>query len=580
MKKLIAATLLAATAIGIAAPAEASRRRAVRPGPPAIEATYIAPTANSITITNYDTVPASIEACLQRCTTPETLAPGATKTYDISNLGANNYSWIKSNSESLEARTDRTNMAKVSAFSQAAQAVPIVDLTKYSQELLIFSKTGGSADIARRAKNGVQEDIKNYSLNPGLTRIANPYGVAASNEQLEIRPSVPISALLEVKNESGTAYFEAKQLGNATGSQFLTSTQNATAWIKATQNTFHGDGLLWPSGQDNSNTFQHRIISTMPEGIENTTINTEKQSSFEVTGAGQTPLPFAGWAIEGNKAIPFIDAKAGAIGRSGVQGDVSQRYEASLNKQGKLTIVNTTADKGNVTGKIQGYDATGNQTTNLDYTLGWRDSRSFDITAARTIISVNDAVGSAMIPQVIATVQSDNIVFEPYQIAKSTKVTGEDYVKKWLDPILNANSYLYFNKAETTDLFNSEQGHRLMQKMYRGYTGNRTFDELVSTIRGWVNGNFSDGEICQSRDPLYVDFRLSGGFVRPELDPNCNGPTFSIISTDLAGAKADIREFYAQRVNSKPEQYGGTVQTGPSLEYNPTISTQDSTPRP
>lgn len=560
-----------------------ARRRAVRSGPP-LPVRFLALPAKAVTITNHDAGAAALNACLATCRNA-VLPAGATSTLALEGLGTANLLTLRSTTDLLEARTDTMTMLHTASLRADRQALPVVDLTTREQTLLILSTSDGTVDVALIGFSGVQEDVRTYSVGAGVTTIPNPYGVAASHKQLELRSAIPIAALLAVTKATTTTYLAAQPLAAASPRQFVLGVQDARYWIKnpLSDGWFVANAYLWPSDQDNTGVFLQRNASVINGGIRTDTISTTRQSSFEVTGAYDpargVPARSLAFAMAQDRALPFIDASSGAIGRSALPTDTTVRKQLSINLPGMLMLLNASEQQGAVRGKLLGYDLAGNQTSVQEFTLRTKESKTYHVTSARTIITVSDAVDSAMIPIVIASLDESYV---PLQMDKAIdRVTGEEYVAKWLDPLKEQYFYLpyrqvrcFFRGGCGTPSFATRAAELFATSP--SFSRPYTVEELTRILRDdFFDEEYTNSEVYPGFSPLNTSMANSGVGLYQCPDGR-NAATVKLPA--ITAWYALLREFLVLYVSANPHEFGGSAATGPSLATNPQWTTAQRTP--
>ena len=138
----------------------------------------------------------------------------------------------------------------------------------------------------------------------------------------------------------------------------------------------------------------------------------------------------------------------------------------------------------------------------------------------------------------------------------------EQYLVKWLDPVLNNYFGIHYNEA--ADLFNGSYGDTVLQLMYADANYSGTLDEYKALYRGLFNGNPADGEACTTGRVTDIDLRENIGRVSIEIAPNCNNSNNPLRTQDKPLARTTVRNYFDAELRAHPDRYGNY-----DLNFNP-----------
>jgi hypothetical protein len=581
-KALVAGAILT---FSVTSPAQARRRPIVLPAPPSLFVPAVEPT--TLTLTNYSSTPAHIRACLDTCVS-DTLAPNASGNYAV-NAGMIS---VFSDTPSLEARTRELDGIARPDFLNDKSALPVYDTKSYTQIVRIFSPSFSSMDLALLGSNGVQENV---TILP-LVQDYNDFDVttfdnAKDGMQLELRPNTPISAFLIRSNNDGSIYLPAQQLSRAAGAWYVLGANNATSLTEKNPDptrVLNTVNAFYSANTEIRAPPPFSIMNMINYGIKTmsgVTLDTAKGAMI-IEGPAQSDFtysPLLPWAIGGNSIIP-VPREQAALGFSGVDTNKSPAYNSEISGVADsdtigLMQANDTFDT--VSGTINGYK-NGVKSSSWPFTLRGRENVYHPVSeiapgADRIELEMDKpTVHADFQPAAIMTTSTPaGYTHNGYRLARAaTKVTGEQYVTKWLDPLLSTN-YFYINKAELTDLLTSTYGDTLLTNMYNSSIFTGTLDQYRTQYKALVDGDFSNFEVCQTEDPGYVQMVIDRGIMGIEIAPSCNPSKNPINNADLPSSRTAVRDFFIWRTETKPQEYGGSSSAGPSLGYDPTFTVQN-----
>jgi hypothetical protein len=253
----------------------------------------------------------------------------------------------------------------------------------------------------------------------------------------------------------------------------------------------------------------------------------------------------------------------------------------NVNNQAPLPITGTLTAT-TTTGAILGSRVVSlAQSEGVEYT-GWlRSLAGSDVSGVRVVLHVDNDPhqGMNIVPQAVLYTRSSTGTHVGLRIPAIIRVTGAQYVAKWLDPL--SQSYFYWNNTETAALLLStgssrDYGAELLRLLYPQASYQGTEAEFLAYVKGLADGNIQNGELY-AFDPGYFDFRSGCGLVCFALASEGNFSCVHLTDTGIVQAREITRSFMVERTGQHPDAYGGNIVTGPSLSFNPTWSTQDLT---
>jgi hypothetical protein len=161
----------------------------------------------------------------------------------------------------------------------------------------------------------------------------------------------------------------------------------------------------------------------------------------------------------------------------------------------------------------------------------------------------------------------------------ATSVTAQVYVDHFLLPL--RSDRLYLNLTETRCMLTGACGVRsyaldLAAIIQPNYTSSwSTPEALAAQLQAWVDGNDTNGELLEGRDPFsYVNIGSPLG-VGVLLKPLGGAVPFNLSAAQMTSVYAVLRSFLIEYVTVHPESYGGTAN-GYNLSIDPTWSSQDA----
>lgn len=563
--------------------ATSKRRRAVRhPGPAVLDMQFMGPTGSTLTLTNYDAVPANVRACITTCTPQFTVDPNATVRYDVRSLGPGGL-MVQSSTTKLDATTDMGRMLQTAQFTTLPQALPINDVNAHYHETFLHSNMTGTATIALRGFDGRIEDARTATVNAGTTKVDFPYGAGASGKHLEITSTVPIGATMRMVNGTNERFIPAKRLEHAVNDSYaprvnsgepavVVNASASEAGVSAqffqenTGNTFSATIRTLPA---NGNTWYANLVGST-NGFGNGAVRF--QSNFPV-------LPFT--------MTPTVGVDEAAVGRTGLSGDTTTPYSLWFQNGNRIDAANASTYAQPISGTVTAYNGSTSAGSKA-FQLAANGSTSIDLTdlpAERYRLDVNRGPqGDNLLPRVVATATDGRTTWTGYRTeTPAARVTGEEYVAKWLDTL--KTQYFYLSNGEVRCMINGNCGTRsyapdmaaiLINTPEVRAIGGVTTSALEGYLKEWADGVSSDGsELWTGFDPMNVNMKAPQG-VKFYYYPD--GGRFNTFSFDTAAANnwyTMTRTFLGQLGDADPTRYGGSASTGPNLDYNPTWSTQD-----
>lgn len=176
------------------------------------------------------------------------------------------------------------------------------------------------------------------------------------------------------------------------------------------------------------------------------------------------------------------------------------------------------------------------------------------------------------------TSQGINVMGFPLTVIP--KVSGEQYVSRWLDVL--REQYFYLSNTEVRCMINGNCGVRSYAPEMAAILASTpevvnlgvTAPEMEGYLREWA-GNTSVNNFWHRFDPVNTDMRSGGEGVTFYYESAGGSNHFSMRSGLITQWYATVRSFLVTYVELHPDQYGGSAATGPGLFHNPTWSTQD-----
>jgi hypothetical protein len=168
-------------------------------------------------------------------------------------------------------------------------------------------------------------------------------------------------------------------------------------------------------------------------------------------------------------------------------------------------------------------------------------------------------------------------------ITSVKKVTGEEYIAKWLDSL--KTQYFYLNNNETYCMLNGCDGipgirtalsEQLVKNPGETWTPAQYDAWLLQIADGATS--IQNPELYHRQDPFQWNSRGGTSFVLTSSQSN-----FSLVPGNISNIETQatqtiyglVRNFLVSYVGAHPEQYGGTSTTGPVMTFNPTFSTSN-----
>ncbi len=553
---------------GMTAPVLARRHPVTRPAP----ASYIlhATTNEAIRYTNHGQEAETVRTCVEQTSQciDDVLAPGQSMTRSSPGSNLEIYA-----STPTEIRGVHDALA-TSTMTTDLQVLPIMDA---SQTLQVYARAPGEATIKLLGSNGVQEDIGTYVLVPGTNTITPNLASPRIGEQYHLTTSVPSLTTMLL---GGVAY-RAKTLSSAVGDQFIVTADNdSTAWVK----NIHADRILpaasnyFLADTDNTgvgNFVNANVLNWGLEVFRDMTVGKPEGGSVHLLSAFDSALhaniPFLAWSSD-------LVQERGATANDSPVDNGYRYFTISLNQlpvDGKVRVLNASAD-GPVTGIITGYNDNGEETGSMEYNLPTHGNTTLDLTplhASRITLSANnDPHGLGINVLVDALINGEHK--GGWQIEKpQPKVTGEEVVEMYLDPLHQSGYYL--DNTTVRCMINGNCGvPSLVPQWADTYT--RGTGEIWSepTFENWLREmadgvtNASNIELWTHGDPYGWDARGTSGYsiTKSQTTHTAEPGTIKLSATDTQHIWQLNRDFLVKYIDAHPERFGGNTTTGPSMD--------------
>jgi hypothetical protein len=169
------------------------------------------------------------------------------------------------------------------------------------------------------------------------------------------------------------------------------------------------------------------------------------------------------------------------------------------------------------------------------------------------------------------------------RLTRAQTVTGEKYVQTYYDPL--SQSRFFISNVETRCMLRGDCGvagirDELAQILTRGIGETWTTAQFTQWLTGMADGVTSPTniELWLHADPFTwsavgtgVSFSLTTSQTTFTAEPG----TIMLTAADTIAVYQAIRSFLVSYVATHPEQYGGTITTGPSLAHDPSWRTSD-----
>jgi hypothetical protein len=550
--------------------ATSQRRRAVRRAPtPSIDATFMSPSASSLTLTNYDNAPANVKACLATCT-EFSLPPNDTATYDLASLGTSPILTLKSSTNALAATTERGTMTATRDFA-TRQALPVADLERFYQENVILSTSPGVATFSLHGFEGAIETSFTSDYSAGLTTIPLPWGVAATGKHIEVTTNTPTQALATLLNSKEARTIAAERYDQASIENYLLRATDTTQLHIINPNTLESHGAPQFLQEDTGNTFSAPHNGIKPQG------STHYKNPIQATGGfgnGALRIPTA-LPLLSFSTIPSITLEEMAVGRTGLSNDNTTSYSVWFQNGTAISLANATKEAVAVSGTIEAYNGTqraGSKTYNLAPN-GSTTVNLTDLPAERYAVSVNPGPqGNLITPLVAATSTDGTVTWEGYKTeTPAAKVTGEEYVSKWMDSL--KQQYFFISYDEMAAAINGSSINRsyiddIVNAVWtdpRVQNGFGTKDNVKQWFFSRVDENPANSEFCKTEKATHQ----AGFGLRTRDGISCGPVDFKPDAPGIDALFNTWREFYKQDIEGNPAKYGGSLETGPDLDTKP-----------
>jgi hypothetical protein len=562
-------TALALTTLLAAAPVSAQRRRAVSPpsNPEVIPFTTVVPlTGDPVTITAAKD--GNVVRCLETRCVVDAIKQNQTLVYE--NLPADQMYAIQA-PEGSEVRSG-IEPFPISSFGQN-HVLPTYDPNVYSMRVGIVALTQGAVDVRFLAENGVQRDVKSVPLKRGVNFFDPTQFSLSGNQQLEL--NAPAFIELTNKTTGKKTYLPAKQLSSAVGEQYFPfATANTTGTFKNVDATgVRGISAFFLPPQDNPNLTVVTGLFANNYGIETRPDIAKGKGAVLVRGdviAGSYSPVIAWGMVDGDgmsATSQYARARSGQLGDTTITTDLSF---AGLPSGATLYLVSR--DIGN--GIVKVTDVNGNPVKDIPFSLMTNEAKSVTLSdlpqgTYRALVQLNESTNDYR-PQVagVAGVPSSNGIDyrEGLAVVRPTsRVSGEEYVAKWFDPI--KSNIVYLDGREGYCMINGNCGTKsyapeLAAALFPTSNYPGTAKDFENFIRGLADGNPSNGELYKQKDPVKISGQSTAKYQVFALDPNDQVINVDMNSSNLSAVQSVYRSFLIDMTNAHPEDYGGSAASG------------------
>jgi hypothetical protein len=557
MRNLVAGGMMLLAAVG----AEA-KQRAVRIH------TTVATIGTQASATNNGPTDTTLQHCLEDICTFDTIKPGQTKLF--TGLPAD-----KPVNFTLPGKVSIQGEVGPIEYTSANHVLPTLDPNLYNIRVGVLDRYGGrNLDIRFLEENGAERGVKTIELQRGITWF-NPaeYFGMRGNQQLEM--NAPGFIELTNKQTGKKTIMPAKPLSSGAGEEYLAHTSGNT--MLTSKNTDPGgvrglNAFFLAGGQDNSNL-------TVVTPIFNNNYGITTRSIAKGTGAALIQgeihdgilQPTINWGTVDGDYIPTTTQFARA--RSGVISDLTPTTDlifGGVTNETSLYLVSR--DKN--TGIVKVTDANGNAVKEYPFNLMNYEPVTIPLNSLTPGIyraSVQlDATTTDFRPQVAGVAGTPGPNGTIYRegsavVRPAPRVSGEQYVAKWFDPI--KGNIVYLDGREGYCMINGNCGTKsyapeLAAALFPTSNYPGTTKDFENFIRGLADGNPNNGELYKQKDPVKVSGQSTAKYQVFALDPNDQVINVDMNSSNLSAVQSVYRSFLIDMTNAHPEDYGGSATNG------------------